>query len=97
MQRRNAQRKGTPVTTVEFQQNAGSFFDGKGHWYSVRLLSNRYAVVLVELDPTTHGHVPVATLSTHGSPAEAWTAARAEAERSAASEQAYEGVAVDVR
>jgi len=75
------------VTTVEFQQNAGSFFDGKGSWYSVRLLSNRYAVVRVQLDPLTHRHVPVETLSTHGSPAEAWTAAREEAERSAASEQ----------
>ena len=81
--------KGGSVVTVEFQQNVGGFSDSKGHWYSVRLLSNRYAVVLVELDPTTHGHVPVATLSTHGSPAEAWTAAREEAERSAASEQEF--------
>jgi len=77
------------MSEVEFQQNVGSFFDGKGHWYSVRRLSNRYAMVRVELDPTTHGHVPVATLSTHGSPAEAWTAAREEAERSAASEQEF--------
>jgi len=77
------------VTTVEFQQNVGSFFDGKGSWYSVRRLSNRYAVVLVELDPTTHGHVPVATLSTHETAAEAWTAAREEAERSATSEQEF--------
>jgi len=77
------------MTVVEFHKDVGSFFDGKGSWYSVRLLSNRYAVVRVELDPTTHRHVPVATLSTHGSPAEAWTAAREEAERSAASEQEF--------
>jgi len=89
MQRRNAPRKETLITVVEFQQNAGSFFDGKGHWYSVRRLSNRYAVVRVELDPTTHRHVPVATLSTHGSPAEARTAACEEEARSATSEQEF--------
>jgi len=75
------------MATVEFQQNVGGFSDGKGHWYSVRLLSTQYVVVRVQLDPLTHRHVPVATLSTHGSPVEAWTAAREAAERSAVGEQ----------
>ena len=75
------------MAAVAFHKDVGGFFDGKGHWYSVRMLSTRYVVVLVQLDPTTHRHVPVATLSTYGSPAEAWTAAREAAERSAVGEQ----------
>jgi len=74
------------MATVAFQKDVGGFFDGKGHWYSVRLLATRYVVVRVQLDPLTHRHVPVATLSRHASAAEAWIAARAEAERSAVGE-----------
>lgn len=77
------------MSEVEFQKDVGGYSDGKGHWYSVRMLSTRYVVVRVQLDPLTHQHVPVATLSTHGLAAEAWTAAREEAERSAASEQEF--------
>jgi len=50
------------MATVEFQKDVGGFLDGKGHWYSVRLLSTQYVVVRVQLDPLTHRHVPVATL-----------------------------------
>jgi len=81
--------KGTSMAAVEFQKDVGGFSDGKGHWYSVRMLSTRYVMVQVQLDPLTHRHVPVETLSTHASAAEAWTAAREEAERSAASEQEF--------
>jgi len=75
------------MAAVAFHKDVGGFFDGKGHWYSVRMLSTRYVVVLVQLDPLTQRHVPVATLSRHRFAAEAWTAAREESARSAVGEQ----------
>jgi len=84
-----AQRTETLMPGVQFHIDVGGYADGKGHWYSVRLLSNRYILVILQMDAGTHRHVLTAATSEHLSPEDAWTAARERAERSAAGEQEY--------
>jgi len=75
------------MSEVEFQKDVGGYADGKGQWYSVRLVGNRYVVVILQIDPGTRRHVLTAATSEHLSAEDAWIAARGRAERSAAGEQ----------
>lgn len=84
-----AQRKGTSMAAVEFQKDVGGFSNGKGYWYSVRRIGNRYVVMILQKDTGTHRHVLTAATSEHLSAEDAWIAARERAERSAAGEQEY--------